>query len=699
MLVLHSKTLFSSEVSKALRGFTRAAATARGVETVVSILNIPGQNGMLLYPLPDASPEEFAEARELATAHPVVAGQFLSESGETMLVSIVLESNEPQTISKIEPIFSKLRELKDHSFAGVAAEASFTGSVAIRIETLSGVRREFFQISGLGTIVAVFVAILLFRSPTTTLIVAAGPTTAVIWTLGLMGYLGLDIEGISTPLPTIVFVVAFANAVHLMLDIRRSRRLGEAPIDAARTAVSHLGLACFLTSLTTAIGFGSLMLAETISVQRFGLSAAMGSVLGLAANLTVVPLLASIARRPARRPPPVEDPNAPATGFLAGLSRAFLFVSIPVSILAVLVTAVLAWSATQLKSDIVWTETLPADSEVTLAMDRCDEEFGGAFQSVVVIEWDEEREFVDPEVIEVLQKIESLVDTDPTFDNPLSLLNFLPPRPEDGHPPQLIAQIAGFIPDDVLKRILRPDLRRAVLSMHVPNTGAAATRPAFRRMKQNLRSLESQHPGFQVHLTGSAVVAADNMSSVIGDLVRSLSFASITVFLVLTIALRSLTLGLISIIPNAFPLLLNAGILYWLDKPLQITSVLTFSICLGIAVDDTIHFLIRFRHERRLGRSVRESIVRSFERVGLALLITTAIITGGFAAAMTSAIPGLVFFGGLACTALFAALLGDLVFLPAFLDRIVGKDERLDAREARREAKQAARQIAREGKL
>jgi predicted RND superfamily exporter protein len=232
------------------------------------------------------------------------------------------------------------------------------------------------------------------------------------------------------------------------------------------------------------------------------------------------------------------------------------------------------------------------------------------------------------------------------------------------------------IPPDFLKRILRSDLRRAVLTMHVPNTGAASTRPAFHRMAKSLAAIANQHPGIAIHLTGSSVVAAENMSSVIGDLVRSLSFASITVFLVLTIALRSVTLGLLSIIPNAFPLLLNAGILYWLDKPLQITTVLTFSICLGIAVDDTIHFLIRFLRERKQGRSVRDAIVHSFERVGLALLITTAIITGGFAASMTSALPGLVFFGGLACTALLAALLGDLIILPALLDRIVGKQER-----------------------
>ena len=166
------------------------------------------------------------------------------------------------------------------------------------------------------------------------------------------------------------------------------------------------------------------------------------------------------------------------------------------------------------------------------------------------------------------------------------------------------------------------------------------------------------------------------MSNVIRDLVRSLSFASITVFLVLTVALRSLTLGLLSVIPNAFPLLFNTGLLYSLDKPLQISSVLTFSICLGIAVDDTIHFLIRFIRERREGADVRLAIDRSFRTVGVALLITTAVISSAFLAATFSSMPGISFFGGLACSAMVAALIGDLVFLPALLDWVMGRKER-----------------------
>ncbi len=682
ILVLHGN-LFTPVFSEALRGFVDEAKESPNVVSTLSILDVPGPGNSSLLPSPEADPILFEKARSVALDHPFATGHLVSATGDTILVTLELIQDGPQTISKIRPIYEELQVLKNRWFEDLPYGASFAGSVAVRVETLSGVRNEFFQITALGALIAMLVAFVLFRSPATTLIVSAGPGLAVIWTLGLMGWLGMNIEGISTPLPAIVFVVAFANSVHLMIDIRRSRQQGQGALDASRNAIRHLGMACMLTSLTTTIGFASLILAETGSVQRFGLATAAGSVLGLLSNLTVVPLLASTMARSSRRQPEKDVGSPRPRGLLVALARFITALSLPLTFLALGLTAVLVWSATQLKSDIVWTETLPADSEVTRAMDRADREFGGIMQVPIIVTWDRSASFGNPRMLQLLNELETLIEANPTFGPSLSILNFLP-TDILSLPPPALEQAVSLIPEEVSRKLLRTDLRRTAITLRLPNTGAAATRPALQQLQKDLASLQTRYPGFSLHVTGSAVIAAENMSNVIRDLVRSLSFASITVFLVLTIALRSLTLGLLSIIPNAFPLLFNAGLLYHLDKPLQISSVLTFSICLGIAVDDTIHFLIRFLRERREGADVRLALMRSFETVGLALLITTAIVSSAFLAAMTSSMPGIAFFGGLACSAMIAALVGDLVFLPALLDRVVGKAERAERRSKRR---------------
>lgn len=673
ILVLDGQ-IFSSAFAQALRGFTTDAQKLPDVLSVLSLLDVPGPNKEPLLPSPDSDPEIFEQARAFAQVHPFASGHLVSSNGETTLVTIELVEDGPQTMTRVTPIYEHLLQLRQKWFGELPCTANFTGSIPVRVETLASLPKEFFVTSSLGALLAMLVALVLFRSPSVTMVVAAGPAIAVLWTLGLMGWIGLKIDGISIPLPAIVFVVAFANAVHIMIEIRRAEDCSRS--EAARRAISLLGTACVLTALTTTIGFASLALAETGSVQRFGLATAAGSILGLISNITLVPLLASMIRLPpgrAARQPGAENGSKESLTLIARLVTSL---SRPLSVLTLIVTGTLIWTATQLKSDIVWTETLPHDSEINRASELADEAFGGIMEVPIIVTWDPSLSFSHPRTLELVSRIQTLLEADATFGPSLSILDFMPESLR-ALPPGAREQIfMQAMPATLSARMLKPDLRRTVINVRLPNTGAAATRPAVKNLQEDLQNLEQLYPGFSLHVTGSAVIAAENMSNVIRDLVRSLSFASITVFLVLTVALRSLTLGLLSIIPNAFPLLFNTGLLYCLDKPLQISSVLTFSICLGIAVDDTIHFLIRFIRERREGADVRLAIDRSFRTVGVALLITTAVISSAFLAATFSSMPGISFFGGLACSAMVAALLGDLVFLPALLNWVMGRKER-----------------------
>jgi len=139
------------------------------------------------------------------------------------------------------------------------------------------------------------------------------------------------------------------------------------------------------------------------------------------------------------------------------------------------------------------------------------------------------------------------------------------------------------------------------------------------------------------------------------------------ILVVMGLAYRSLRIGLISVIPNLFPLAVTASLLVLLGRPLEITSVCAFTICLGIAVDDTIHFLSRFRYELAVDGDVNAAIQRSFVRVGTALILSSVVLVSGFGTVLTSQMPGHQVFAGMACATIAAALVGDLVILPAIL--------------------------------
>ena len=221
------------------------------------------------------------------------------------------------------------------------------------------------------------------------------------------------------------------------------------------------------------------------------------------------------------------------------------------------------------------------------------------------------------------------------------------------------------------------------MTAQVPNDGAATLEHHLKPLEARIGEIENRHPGYSIHVTGTVVAAARNMRSFIGNLGMSLAVASVIIFVVLTVAFRSLRLGLISIVPNALPLLVTAAGLVLLGYPLQITSALTFSLCLGLAVDDTIHVMMRYRQltaEMNMSRTASGeafcsdaesghewAIRETINQVGPALAITTAILVSGFAAMLISPMPGIQMFSLLGCIILLTAFVGDLVILPAIL--------------------------------
>jgi predicted RND superfamily exporter protein len=153
----------------------------------------------------------------------------------------------------------------------------------------------------------------------------------------------------------------------------------------------------------------------------------------------------------------------------------------------------------------------------------------------------------------------------------------------------------------------------------------------------------------------------------ITDLGKSLTVAAAIMFGMMWIGFGSLRLALVSIVPNAFPLLTTAALIVLSGRWLEMGSVIVFSIALGIAVDDTIHFLARFKREMRHGPDPPAAIARTMGGVGVALVTTTVLLLAGHAAVLCSVLPVTKVFGGFACAAIVSALVGDLVILPAML--------------------------------
>jgi predicted RND superfamily exporter protein len=675
VLVVHSAKdqFFTAEGARALRHVVGKLESLDYVRNVLWMDQIPSLNifGLEepLFPRSDSSSRRFAAARQRALSHPLIHGQLLSDDGRTLLLLVNFEW---LFVQSDDDCMSGLREAAERAAAehsDVALSFQVTGRTPIFI-TLMRTHRENerkYQIIGYGVVLVM--AVVLFRGIRAVVIVSLAPSIGVFWTLGIMRFFDLQDNPFNdVVLPVMLSMVGLTDGVHLMVEIRRQSAAGLSGRDAARAALRKAGFACFLTSLTTAVGFGSLSLAHHEIVQEFGWSCVLGVVLLFLAVITIIPLTCStwLGRRVhLGSEKGLIDRNLGRVGNLIDfvLARARF-----ISWLAIATTLVLVGISLTLRPDDRMADSLPRGSEVSAAMRQIDEAFGGLEFSSVEVHWSGDVADDSPEVLDVIRRVNDLLRSEELIGHPLSIHDMLAALPGEGNPAERMSMLA-LLPPPLKGAFYVPEERQATVTFRVRDLGIARYGPVFQRIESGLESIAAEFPVFRFELSGTAVWRWRNLYQIVVDLAASLGSAAVIIFGILALAYRSLRIGLISIVPNVFPLAVTGTFLVLAGQSLEVVSVCAFTVCLGIAVDDTIHFLTRFQEERAETRDDREAIRRAFAGAGTGMIMTTLVLVVGFATVIFSDMREQRIFATMGALTVAAALLGDLILLPALLLR------------------------------
>ena len=668
----HALGWFDAEGVELLRDLEESIRSVEGVDLVLGLGSTPafdparglfsGSPRMLLPPA-DAPSEAFVRARREASVHPIVAGRLIAEDGHTALVVARLQRS-LIGIEEIEGPVAELRALAQQASQREGVRARVTGVPPIRVDIYTLLPREqvFFLVA--GALICTLLALWIFRDPRAVVATVAGPIIGGLWTLGFCGLMGQELDLLSAVLPELALVIGFTDSVHLMIDARSARSRGVDALRAATDAIRHLGLPCLLTSVTTAVGFGSLFFADVPIIRRFGLLAAVAVSLTFLAVVTILPLL--VAHMPNLRG---ARPRALIGGGWGGLveriARAVVRRPVRVVVIGVAVTLGALGLASRLQPENRLTEALPRKGDAYGALTRAEEVFGGVLPAYVLVEWDPDQELSDLRggPWRAMDEARAVLMRTKLIHGPLvprDLASLVPGGDTDP------AAALTLIPSHVTSRLWRPDLGRALVTFQVPDGGTELTQGVFDPLVDEMAAISARHADVDLHLTGTDFVARSQINRMIVDLATSLGLAVLVIFGVLALEFRSLGLGLLSLLPNLFPLAVVAAALVLAGQPLQMSSAVLFTILLGLAVDDTIHLLARYRREG--GRAGGQAaIVRASAAVGEAIGFTTLVLFAGFGVVVFSAIPTNQVFAVMTCLGLLAALVGDLVLLPALL--------------------------------
>ncbi|MGZ0164613.1 MAG: efflux RND transporter permease subunit [Planctomycetales bacterium] len=614
--------------------------------------------------------EEAQAVGEVVANHPLVDGQLLSADGRTMLIGLM--DSDRQVVETV-------RERAGKVLGAVGIRLRITGHRPLWRAHSDAFKRDHEKIVLIAAAIVVVLALIIFRGLPAIIVSCSGPAVGVFWTLGwleLLGQANNDLAKII--LPVMILMVGFTDGVHLVVHIRQQRlknadaaaSVKSRQIQAAASAIEHVGAACLLTSLTTAIGFGSLLLAESEIIQGFGRACAIGVLIAFVAAVLVIPVMSSswIGRR--IHVGTERDLVQRGMRKLDWLIDFVIRRSRLVALAGVLITGWLATMSLSLEPDDRISDRTPHASEAYQAMQHVDASLGGIRPMRIVVNWGDD---VSNETIwQVVSEIEAALESEPDISRPLSIRHALSLAPGVEGPAKL--GLASLLPADLSRQFWRPDINQAQVIARVQDLGMAHYRPILDRVEREFAKLTIAHPGVQIELTGEAIVDSQAVQQVVKELFYSLAMAAVIIFVVITISVRSIRFGLLSVIPNIFPLVATGAMRACIDTSLDIASACSFAICLGIAVDDTIHFLMRFRHEREQGHDVETSIRRTFVTVGSALVMTTVVMVAGIGSVMTSELQTHFLFASMACATIGSALLGDLIILPALLTQFAGRD-------------------------
>lgn len=688
LLVWQSDDAFSGRNLALTERLTEQLEALDGTGTVLSLTNaldIRGSDAGLAIddyvgplPLDEATRDA---ARQRVENDPVVGGLLVSRDGRSTAIVTRLEewSTDPMLrVAYFQKVDAILEAAASENTAFHMAGLPYTDSVLVgHINSDTSI---------LIPLTAVFAAVLLwlvFGRLRATWLPLLPVIIASVWTLGALTGAGrpmtlLTGQGVLT---TLIMVIGLSDGVHLLNRYLEDRSAfpNDAPETSLRRSIVYVGRACFLTSLTTAIGFLSLAGSELPTIRDFGVFGACGIVFAYIAALVLMPATMVLFER--RKP--LEPRNQRAITWIdAALERVTGTVHTRPKFWLSLGIALMVASgllATLIEIDGRYTRDLRSEDPAVLAQDFVEENIGGSQPLEIVIEGQGPDTIKQPVVLATIERIRdglleldwvteatspaefvrkmnfALHDEDPTFDK-------IPDSAEAVAQCLLLFEMGGG--DNEFDRLVTYDYSKARISLMMRDGPPELYYATIERLHELTATLP---PGLSVYESAETPMFYSAMRNLVTTLMASLYLALPIIVFVIAVAFRSVRDAIISVVPNILPLTFGAGFLGLTAISLRFSTIVPFPVALGLAVDDTIHFLVRYREERRGGATPAQAVETTLKTTGRAMVMTTLFLVGGYQAFLASNFLAAVHMGIVTSAILLVALFGDLLVLPSLM--------------------------------
>ena len=604
-----------------------------------------------------------------------------NKKSETIQTAIYLDKKVVNNIERIEFINEDFIPLIEEFEKETNLDVKISGMPYIRTMNAQNIMDEIGKFVVIAIIVTIFIFFFFFRSYRATLITLSVVVTGVMWALGILGFLEFEITVLTALIPPLIIVIGVPNCIFLINKYQHEVKKHGNQARSLQRVISKIGNATLMTNITTACGFATFILTDSQILKEFGTVASINIMVIFILSILLIPIIYSFLPLPKKKH--LNHLNNDwlnnFVGFLSNTVKKKRILVFIISILCLCIS-IIGINKIEISGNLI--EDMPKKSGFVKDIKFFEKEFKGILPLEIMIDSRRKNRMIRLGNIKRMNDFHEHILRIPELSSPISIVNlskFIKQSFYNGNPEYF--QLPSSQENTFISTYVKnSDLNIGENNSYINENGQIARITTMigeidtERMEgieaSLIKGIELYFPSerFDVTLTGKTLGYLKGTKFLIKNLLISLFLAILLISLMITYLFRSYKMVIISLVPNILPSLFTAGVMGFFNIPIKPSTILVFSIAFGISVDDTIHFLVKYRQELIANNwKIRKSVFASLRETGISMFYTSIVLFFGFSVFMTSSYGGTIALGGLVSTTLLFAMLANLVLLPSLL--------------------------------
>ena len=618
-------------------------------------------------------PEKYEKDKKRILADERFVYNLISPDANTILV--FLKTTESIKLDESEEQIIALQKLIDpYGFD----EYHFLGRSYFTKELVAMQKREVLVSGMVSSVLVLLIMFIIFRRLWGIFIALLSIGVGMLLFFGMIGLTGRELSAISALYPVLMIIVGTSDVIHIMTKYIDELKNGKSKKEAITITIKQIGLATLLTSTTTAIGFASLVTSKIYPIRDFGINAALGVMI---AYITVVFLTTALLTMFDREQLTKYGKNQKIwDDWMAWFNVYTKKHPKRIAIGAVGILGICFWGISMIQTNYSIINNMPSNRKITEDFQFFEEHFTGFRPMEIAVFAEGQNKITDFKVMKQIDMVEQHLKNYPAIRGVTSItavfksINQMHKNnkveayqfPSSEKKFNNYKKFTDKLPDNQYNVLINEDETKARISSRLLDIGADTIKYMGYDI-DNWISANTDSTEVTFKRTGTGLIVDKNAEYVRRSLLLGLGGAIIIVSLLMSILFKNIRMVVVSLIPNLIPLLMAGALLGFIGIDLEAGIAIVFAVIFGIAVDDTIHFLSKYKLARNDGKTMDEAIEVTFMETGKAICITSIILFFGFMVMLFSIHPPSVTIGLLISLTLFSALFGDLFLIPVLI--------------------------------